>query len=67
MFLAAVPFTIATYVVGVLYPARDLAIYFLQVIATLPIFLVTIGLVFRTYVRGQIIPRVKSLLFAGAR
>ncbi len=67
MFLAAVPFAIATYVVGVLFPARNLAIYFLQVIATLPIFLITIGLIFRAYVRGQILPRIRSFFFAEAR
>ncbi len=67
MFLAAVPFAIATYLVGVLFPARNLAIYFLQVIATLPIFLITIGLVFRAYVRSQILPRIRTFFFAEAR
>jgi O-antigen/teichoic acid export membrane protein len=67
MFLAAIPFAVATYVVGILFPARNLTIFFLQVIATLPIFLLTIGLVFRAYVRSQLLPRVRSLFFAEAR
>jgi O-antigen/teichoic acid export membrane protein len=67
MFLAAIPFAVATYVVGILFPARNLTIFFLQVIATLPVFLLTIGLVFRAYVRSQLLPRVRSLFFAEAR
>jgi O-antigen/teichoic acid export membrane protein len=67
MFLAAIPFAVATYAVGVLFPARTLTIFMLQVIATLPIFLITIGLVFRTYVRNQLLPRVRSSFFADAR
>lgn len=67
MFLSSVPFIIATYAVGVLYPAHHLAVFILQVIGTLPIFFVTIGLVFRTYVRSQILPRIRSFFFADAR
>jgi O-antigen/teichoic acid export membrane protein len=67
MFLAAIPFAAATYAMGVLFPARNLSIFMLQVIATLPIFFLTVGLVFRTYVRNQILPRVRSLFFAEAK
>jgi O-antigen/teichoic acid export membrane protein len=67
MFLSSVPFALATYAVDVLFPARNQVIFFLQVIATLPILLITIGLVFRTYVRSQIVPRVRSMFFAEAR
>jgi O-antigen/teichoic acid export membrane protein len=66
MFLSSIPFAIVTYAVGVLFPARNLSIFFLQVIATLPIFFLTVGLVFRAYVRSQILPRVRSLFFANA-
>jgi O-antigen/teichoic acid export membrane protein len=66
MFLSAIPFAIATYAFSVLLPARNLAVFFLQVIATLPIFFITLGLVFRTYVRSQILPRVRSFFFANA-
>jgi O-antigen/teichoic acid export membrane protein len=67
MFLCGIPFAIATYAVDVLYPARNLTIFFLQVIATLAVFVITIGLVFRSYVRSQVLPRFRSLLFAEAR
>jgi O-antigen/teichoic acid export membrane protein len=67
MYLATIPFALATYAIGVLFPARTLTIFILQVIATLPIFLITVGLVFRTYVRDQLLPRFRSLFFAEAR
>jgi O-antigen/teichoic acid export membrane protein len=67
MFLSSIPFAIATYAVNVLFPARNLAVFFVQVIALLPIFLITIGLVFRTYVRSEILPRIRSFFFAEAR
>jgi O-antigen/teichoic acid export membrane protein len=67
MYLSAVPFAIATYAVGILFPARNLAIFFLQIIATLPIFFLTILLIFRGYVRAQILPRMRSLFFAEAK
>jgi O-antigen/teichoic acid export membrane protein len=66
MFLSSIPFAIATYAVSVLLPARNLTVFFLQVIATLPIFFITVGLVFRAYVRNQILPRVRSFFFANA-
>jgi O-antigen/teichoic acid export membrane protein len=61
MFLSSIPFAIATYAVGILFPARNLSIFFLQVIACLPVFFITIGLIFRTYVHSQLLPRVRSL------
>jgi O-antigen/teichoic acid export membrane protein len=67
MFLASVPFTIATCVVGIFFPARNLAVFFLQVIATLPVFLLIVALVFRAYIRTQIVPRVRLLLFSEGR
>jgi hypothetical protein len=66
MFLSSIPFAIATYAVGILFPARSLTVFFLQVVATLPIFFITVGLIFRTYVRSQILPKVRSLFFANA-
>ena len=67
MYLATIPFAVATYAVEVLFPARTLTVFILQVFATLPIFLITVGLVFRTYVRDQLLPRFRSLFFAEAR
>jgi O-antigen/teichoic acid export membrane protein len=67
MFLSSVPFIIATYAVGVLYPTHNRAVFFLQVIGTLSIFIATIALVFRAYVRSQILPRIRSFFFAEAR
>jgi O-antigen/teichoic acid export membrane protein len=67
VFLASIPFAIATYEVNVRFPARNLTIFFLQVTAILPIFFITIGLVFRTYVREQILPKIRSYFLAEAR
>lgn len=67
MFLAGVPFGIATYAVGALYPAHSLAIFIGQVVLTLPIFFLTVALLFRTYVRSQIFPRVRSLFVVEAK
>jgi O-antigen/teichoic acid export membrane protein len=66
MFLSSLPFAIATYAVGALFPAHNLAVFFLQVIATLSVFMLTIGLMFRTYVRSQILPKIRSFFFAEA-
>jgi O-antigen/teichoic acid export membrane protein len=67
MFLAGVPFALASYAVSVLLPPRNLTIFFLQVLATLPVFFLTVALVFRGYVRHQVVPRVRSLLFTRAQ
>ena len=67
MLLSTLPFAIATYAIGLYFPAHNLATFMLQVIATLPVFLLTLALVFRTYVRSHIVPRVRSLFVAEAR
>lgn len=67
MYLSSIPFAIATYFVNTRYPAHNLMIFFLQVMAILPIFLIVIGLVFRVYVREQIFPKIRSFFLAEAR
>jgi hypothetical protein len=34
-------------------------VFFLQIIAALPIFFITIGLVFHSYVRSELLPKLK--------
>jgi O-antigen/teichoic acid export membrane protein len=67
MLLASVPFALATWAVGNYFPAHNLFIFFLQVLATLPVFFLMIAIVFRSYVAVNILPRVRSLFLAGAR
>jgi O-antigen/teichoic acid export membrane protein len=67
MLLASIPFAAASYAVSILFPAHSLAVFSLQVFATLPIFFLTVALVFRVYVRSQILPRVRSLFVAEAK
>jgi O-antigen/teichoic acid export membrane protein len=67
MFLSSVPFAIATYAVGAFFPARSLAMFIGQVLATLPVFLLTVAVVFWSFLRSQLFPRVRSLLVAEAK
>jgi O-antigen/teichoic acid export membrane protein len=67
MLLASIPFAIASCAINILAPAHSLAVFFLQVFTTLPIFFLTVALVFRVYVRSQILPRVRSLFIAEAK
>ena len=60
VFLASAPFAAATYLINSVFPAHNLAIFFLQVFITLPVFLVAIGFVFRSYVSAEVIPRIRS-------
>ena len=60
MYLASLPFALASYFVDTLYPAHHLVTFFLQVLATLPVFFATIAIIFRRYVRLQLLPRLRS-------
>jgi O-antigen/teichoic acid export membrane protein len=61
---AAVPFAIVSYALETFFPAHKLTVFMLQVVASLPVYFLTVGLVFRSFVRSQVIPRVRTL-FAG--
>ena len=67
MFLAAVPFAVASYAVNVMFPPHNLLVFLLQTLALLPIFLLAVAVVFRVYVRNQVLPRVRSLFLAETR
>jgi O-antigen/teichoic acid export membrane protein len=67
MFLAAVPFAAASYAVNLMFPPRNLLVFLLQTLALLPIFLLAVAVVFRVYVRNQVLPRVRSLFLAETR
>jgi O-antigen/teichoic acid export membrane protein len=62
MFLSAVPFAIASYAVNLVFPPRNLFIFLLQTVALLPVFFLTVAIIFRGYVRSQIVPRMHHLL-----
>jgi len=64
VFLASIPFAIATYAMDVRFPAHSLIIFALQIISVLPIFVITLGMVFRSYVCSQLFPKIRSLLSA---
>ena len=68
MLLASVPFAAATYAVNVFFPAHSLIVFMLQVIAVLPVFVICLALMYRTYLRRQLLPQLRSLIFsAGTR
>jgi len=59
LILASVPFALVTYAFEKCFPAHNLGVFFLQVTVALPIFMVTIALVFRSFVRSQILPKIR--------
>ncbi len=65
-FLSAVPFAVASYFVDRFYPTRHLYSFALQVLATLPVFAITVSLVFRVYITREILPRIRSLVSSAA-
>ena len=67
VFLSSIPFAIATYAVNIVFPAHKLTVFIFQVMVTLPVFFITVGMVFRTYVRSQIFPKIRSFFLAEAR
>jgi O-antigen/teichoic acid export membrane protein len=66
VFLCAVPFAGASYAVDVRYPAHHMMLFILQTIALLPIFLLSIGVVFRNNFKRQVLPRIRSFFSADA-
>jgi O-antigen/teichoic acid export membrane protein len=67
VFLCSVPFAAASYGVDVLFPVRNMVMFCLQTLALLPIFGIAIGLMFRDNVKRQILPKIRSLFYAGAK
>jgi len=65
MFLSAIPFALVTYFVNHYFPAHNLAVFFLQVIAVLPVFIVVVGWIFRSFISSQILPKVRLFISAG--
>jgi O-antigen/teichoic acid export membrane protein len=65
MFLAGVPFVIASYAMAA-FPVHNLTMFFIQVLATLPVYFLAVAFIFRGYVRQQVVPRIRSLLFTSA-
>jgi O-antigen/teichoic acid export membrane protein len=67
VFLCAIPFAVASYVVDMQFPPHRMITFILQTLALLPIFGIAVGIVFRDNVKRQIIPRVRSYFYANAR
>jgi O-antigen/teichoic acid export membrane protein len=65
VFLSAIPFAMVSYAIERSHPAHSLMVFVLQVAATLPVFFITVALIFRTYIRNEVMPRVCSLLGLG--
>jgi O-antigen/teichoic acid export membrane protein len=62
VFLSAVPFAAASYAVNKLYPPSTMTTFVMQTVALLPVFGITIGVVFQSNIKRQILPRIRSYL-----
>lgn len=62
MFLSIIPFAIASWLVNTHVPTQSVAVFFLQTLALLPLFLGTAALVFRKEVRESVLPKLRSIL-----
>ena len=67
LFLSAVPFAAASYLVDVFFPARDMTIFILQTVVLLPIFALSIGWIFRNDLKNVVLPRIWSLFHVESR
>jgi O-antigen/teichoic acid export membrane protein len=63
---AAIPFAIVSYALETFLPAHKLLVFMLQVVASLPVYFLTVALVFQSFVRSQIVPRVRARFVARA-
>ena len=60
IFLCTVPFAAASYAVNAFFPARNMIMFILQTIALLPIFVLSVGWMFRERFKRVILPTLKS-------
>jgi O-antigen/teichoic acid export membrane protein len=67
VFLCAVPFAGASWVVNAFFPARNMIVFIFQTLALLPIFAVSVGWMFRDNLKRAIIPQFKSYFRAEAK
>jgi hypothetical protein len=67
LFLSAVPFAAASYLVNMFFRARNMTMFILQTVALLPIFAMSIGWIFRNGIKRVILPRIGSLFHIDAR
>ncbi len=64
--VASAPFAVAIYLLGRFVPVHTLAGFFAQILAALPVFVLSIGIAFRETITTMIIPKIRSMLAAQA-
>jgi O-antigen/teichoic acid export membrane protein len=62
--LASVPFAVASWLVDICFPAHSMIGFMLQVIATLPVFLIPAIIIFRKFLRDRVLPTIKQMFAA---
>jgi O-antigen/teichoic acid export membrane protein len=67
VFLCAVPFAMVSFAVDAFFPARNMTIFILQTLALLPIFVVSVGWIFRNSIKRRILPGIISYFLADAK
>ena len=60
MLLCVVPFGVASYALNAYMPPHSIAMFLLQTVALLPVFLVVVAAVFREQVRLRVLPAARS-------
>lgn len=61
VYLAALPYAIASYLTATLFPARNIAVFVLQTIALLPIFGLTLTWLFWDQIKRHVLPRLRTV------
>lgn len=62
----SVPFAAASWLVDIYFPAHSMIHFVLQVVATLPVFLLPMMIIFRKFLRDNVLPTIKQLFAAMA-
>lgn len=65
--MASLPFAFVSWLVDRHLPAHSLAQYLLQVVATLPIYIATVAVVFRRFVLERVFPGIRARFAAEAK
>jgi O-antigen/teichoic acid export membrane protein len=60
IFLCAVPFAGISYAVNLYFPAHNMATFVLQTLGLLPVFLLTVGWLFREGVKRTVFPKIRT-------
>jgi O-antigen/teichoic acid export membrane protein len=67
VFLCAIPFAGASFVVDAFFPARNMIMFILQTVALLPTFAALVCWIFRNDLKRRVVPQIRSYFHAEAK